>query len=226
MRIYIAGPITGDPDFLKKFTDAEEEIRAHYAGNVEIVNPAYMDKTLASFSHRKQVDFCLQLLSECDMIYLLEGWENSTGAQAEYGFAKARNIVAIEQKLKSPVKSIIEGNVEELRKAAVKMKAKEAENAGEKKYTHICKVCGKTFETSKMNNTICSAECREQRIKQKNKEWHEEHRVVEKVEEKKKDGKIRPNRIHIKEAEARKQGKHYADLQKEQTLELIRKGEL
>jgi len=97
MRIYIAGPITGDPDFLGKFIDAEMEIRACYKGNVEIVNPAYMDKTISSFSHREQVDFCFQLLEGCDMIYLLEGWEKSLGAQAEYGFAKGRRISVLEQ---------------------------------------------------------------------------------------------------------------------------------
>jgi len=79
-----------------------------------------------------------------------------------------------------------------------------------------------------MNAMLCSQECREQRKKQQNKEWYANNRDKANVQkakaraEAKEANKIRPSRCGEIEGEARKQGKHYADLQKEKTLAMIK----
>nr|DAZ41552.1 MAG TPA: protein of unknown function (DUF4406) [Caudoviricetes sp.] len=39
-----------------------------------------------------------ELLDLCDAIYMLDGWENSKGANQEYGFAKGKGIEIYEHK--------------------------------------------------------------------------------------------------------------------------------
>ncbi len=198
VRTYISGGITGKKDYLEKFVAAEEELRKEY-GDVEIVNPAYMSKTIDCFSHKKQVEFCFELLKECDVIYLLEGWEESYGAQAEYGYAVAAGIMVVEQsRFLLPRKK---GMTFKMRK---------------------CEICGKEFTPKAGNAKFCSEECRKQREK-----FYIENRKPRKREpEIKPKEKVRPSKAFDIEAEARKEGKHYADIQKEQTLKMVGKVEI
>ncbi len=220
MRIYISGPISGKADFLQKFTEAENELKREYGAKTKIVNPAYMSKTIDSLEHRDQIELCFKLLDQCDVIYLIDGWEASTGAQAEYGYAVANKLLVIEQihfRQHPPTLITPEYMHQEAAKA-------------EKKYKVKCEVCGKEFETAYKQKKLCSEECKKIRIKQNKveraqkieKELFGEEKTMTNSTEKNKKSKIRPSRAFEIEAEARKVGKHYADIQKEKTLAMVR----
>ena len=102
MRIYIAGPMTGYPEFnFPAFFKAEYTLARQ---GWEVANPAKKDaeKDLAGFATgdakeavAKGFDFREAFLwdvskvIEGDAIYMLRGWHNSTGACAEHAVAIA-----------------------------------------------------------------------------------------------------------------------------------------
>ena len=89
MRIYIAGPMTGLPDFnFPAFHAAAKHLRAQ---GHDVVNPAEISPDpLLSWEEWMRRDIP-QLLT-CEAIYLLPGWENSKGAWLEYAIANALKI--------------------------------------------------------------------------------------------------------------------------------------
>jgi hypothetical protein len=87
VRVYIAGPMSGIPEFnFPAFRAAAIDLRAQ---GYDVVNPAELDEndvlpdgTAAhpwSFYLRRD----LQALLDCDAIYLLPGWQDSRGASLE-----------------------------------------------------------------------------------------------------------------------------------------------
>ena len=85
--IYISGPISGDPNYLKKFANAEHYLASHYSGNV--INPASVLSRLPlpELEYKDLMRLCLDLLSMCDSICMLQGWRESRGAVLEYHYA-------------------------------------------------------------------------------------------------------------------------------------------
>ena len=87
MKIYIAGPITGTPDYQQHFADAEQRLRG--AGHVTM-NPA----TLAlneGFEHADYMHICFAMIDICDWVLMLRGWRSSKGACMEYEYARENN---------------------------------------------------------------------------------------------------------------------------------------
>lgn len=97
MRVYIAGPMRGRPQYnFQAFDKAKAEVEnaAHIA-----VSPASMDRAIWGFdgygeltkgmTPRSVIAFDLTVLATCDAIYMLRGWEDSKGATAELAFAMA-----------------------------------------------------------------------------------------------------------------------------------------
>lgn len=74
MKIYIAGAITGDPEYREKFRRAEEAVRAE--GHVA-VNPAVLPEGLEPGDYMR---ICTAMLDSCDAIALLRDWAHSKGA--------------------------------------------------------------------------------------------------------------------------------------------------
>lgn len=93
MKFYISGSITGTTDYLERFAKAEEYILGI---KHSVINPAkilqYMPKDT---THEEYMKLSIEMLKMCDSIYMLSGWENSNGANREYGYAlgKGMNIV-------------------------------------------------------------------------------------------------------------------------------------
>lgn len=104
-RVYIAGPMTGKPDFnAVAFIEAARRLRdAQYA----VISPFEHDlemgwlivtwdslggllsatKAEGQFDWNEALDWDLKALETCDAIYLLPGWSRSRGACKEYVFA-------------------------------------------------------------------------------------------------------------------------------------------
>lgn len=82
MTIYIAGPMSGKPDYNRA---AFERARIHLEGKGHIVlNPASLPLGLPE---RAYMPICMAMLEQADAIYCLEGWEDSRGAMAEVFYA-------------------------------------------------------------------------------------------------------------------------------------------
>lgn len=88
MKIYIAGPITNNPDYEKQFAEAEEKLLS--MGHL-VINPAKNPGTC----YKDYLDIGLMELMKCDAIYLLPGWEESKGAQLEQHYADVAELTLL-----------------------------------------------------------------------------------------------------------------------------------
>nr|DAK07281.1 MAG TPA: protein of unknown function (DUF1937) [Bacteriophage sp.] len=87
MNIYISGPIEGVDNYREKFERAKRIIEK---GGHRVINPAALD--LSGLTREQMLSADLLLLSLCDTIYMLKGWESSRGANREYGYALAKGL--------------------------------------------------------------------------------------------------------------------------------------
>lgn len=85
MRIYIAGPITGQKDFMERFAAAENKLRT--AGH-ETINPAKLNLMVpGTYTHREYMNICIPMLDTCEAVFCLIGWNHSDGANQEVAHA-------------------------------------------------------------------------------------------------------------------------------------------
>lgn len=80
MKIYIAGPITNNPNYKEQFAEAEARLLAE--GHA-VINPVKNE----GFSYKEYINMGLCELMHCEAIYLLKGWAKSDGASLEYIYA-------------------------------------------------------------------------------------------------------------------------------------------
>ena len=94
-KVYISGPITGTKDYLEKFEDIETALVLVHQG-VEVINPAKVNAHLPeSTTWEEYMRMSLCMLSMCDGIYMMEGWQQSRGANLEYAYAKGMGITVL-----------------------------------------------------------------------------------------------------------------------------------
>ena len=97
MKIYISGPIAGQPDFKQKFKEAEDKLRTlgwDVCNPCEV--PAWPHQGECPKSYTGVVNghtaACylrgdLWELLQCDVLFMLPGWESSIGARLEHSVA-------------------------------------------------------------------------------------------------------------------------------------------
>ena len=98
MRIYIAGKITGEPDYKEKFAAAAERLRAE--GHVP-VNPCTVNGE-GSRTYKEWIDAGLMKLMGCDAIYMLRDWKHSKGARLEHKYAHVTRMKILKEEDNAP----------------------------------------------------------------------------------------------------------------------------
>ena len=91
MKIYISGAITGIDDYMERFAKAEKELTER---GYSVVNPAKVNAQLpedTGYEEYMKMSFCM--LDMCEAIYMLKCWKKSCGANREYGYALANDMI-------------------------------------------------------------------------------------------------------------------------------------
>lgn len=84
MKIYIAGPISGDPDYRNKFT-AVADVFSKKWPHGSVMNPALLPEGMKPIDY---MSVCLPMLMRARCAIFLPGWEHSGGAKIEKALAE------------------------------------------------------------------------------------------------------------------------------------------
>jgi len=81
MKIYIAGKITDNPDYMEQFAIAESflKLSGHAVMNPTILPPG--------FEHHEYMKICFSMIDVCEEVYMLDNWQDSKGAMMEHDYA-------------------------------------------------------------------------------------------------------------------------------------------
>lgn len=80
--IYIAGRITGVPEYWKAFEQAEDELTAR---GFIVLTPTRLPWNL---DNERAMKICLAMIDQADAVYFLPGWNLSVGANLEMAYCK------------------------------------------------------------------------------------------------------------------------------------------
>lgn len=82
MKVYIAGKITGDPDYLKKFQWAQEDLEGQ---GFTVLNPAELPEGMSPADYMR---ICMAMMDSADLVAFLPDYEQSRGAQLEWAWCQ------------------------------------------------------------------------------------------------------------------------------------------
>lgn len=90
IKVYLAGPMTGLPEFnFPTFYKAAEILKAK---GFIVENPAEHAKNKPQSSWSGYMRQAIKILVDCDEVYLLPGWGHSSGANEEHNLARILNM--------------------------------------------------------------------------------------------------------------------------------------
>ena len=100
--IYVSGEITGTSDYTDRFSAAEDRLIAE---GYEVLNPVRTGKWLERYLEPEKptwvqyMKYAIAAMMEADCIYMLRGWNQSSGAWLEHFLARVLkyNIIYEEQ---------------------------------------------------------------------------------------------------------------------------------
>ena len=78
MKVYLAGKITGDPNYREKFAAAAKKLEER--AGVTVISPAVTPEGLKKADYMR---ICFAMLESADAAVFLPDWEDSPGAQLE-----------------------------------------------------------------------------------------------------------------------------------------------
>lgn len=93
MKVYISGAISGTHDYYWRFAEAEKYLKSK---GYKVVNPAAVVQSMPEMEYEEIMDFCFQLMDMCGAIYMMEGWQQSLGANREYGYAVGKEMCVLD----------------------------------------------------------------------------------------------------------------------------------
>lgn len=97
MKIYISEKVTGNPNYIEQSNKAYARLVDRYP-DAQIFSPVDIISVFPDgLTYEEIMDFCMYILSKCDTIYMLKGWEDSRGANREYGYALGKNMIIIRE---------------------------------------------------------------------------------------------------------------------------------
>jgi hypothetical protein len=87
--VYISG-VTGTSDYMERFAKAEEILTKQ---GLSVINPAKVNSMMPKdTTYDQYMQMAFTMLSFCECIYMLDGWEKSKGATWEMDYAQRNKI--------------------------------------------------------------------------------------------------------------------------------------
>lgn len=90
--VYISGAITGVPNYANLFKYWQEKFDSY---GIRCINPASLNDSIPALDYEEYMKIDLTYLSMCDIIFMLNGWQNSKGAQRELKYAIENGITIL-----------------------------------------------------------------------------------------------------------------------------------
>lgn len=81
-KIYIAGKITGDPDYKAKFNAAAEEYKKR---GYTVLNPSWMPQGMQKADYMR---ICFAMIDTADVVAFLPDFKQSAGAEVEHAYCR------------------------------------------------------------------------------------------------------------------------------------------
>ena len=81
-KVYIAGKITGDPEYKAKFAKVEKWLTGE---GVVLLSPATLPAGMKAADYMR---ICFAMIDTADLVYFLPDWVHSRGARVEMEYCK------------------------------------------------------------------------------------------------------------------------------------------
>lgn len=97
--VYLAGKISGDPDYKSKFTNARKHLED---SGLVVLDPSLLPAS--GFTYDAYINISTAMMDECAAVCFLPDWVDSRGAMYEYGraVAQGKRIEMFEEWMKEP----------------------------------------------------------------------------------------------------------------------------
>ena len=82
MKAYLAGKITGDPNYQEKFRQAQEDLERQ---GVTVLSPACLPEGMRAADYMR---ICLAMIDSADVVAFLPDYKESRGAQLEWSWCR------------------------------------------------------------------------------------------------------------------------------------------